>query len=84
MHHCESLFFIALRIGTSQRRAFLQITGKGDKAFCAGMDLVNWNKTKNEEKEPTMPETGFGGLSNRAFARKPVIAAVNGYALGIL
>ncbi|KAI7886723.1 enoyl-CoA hydratase [Lichtheimia hyalospora FSU 10163] len=63
------------------------ITGAGGKAFCAGMDLVNWNKERksgadDSSTESHMPPTGFGGLSNRALARKPVIAAVNGYALG--
>lgn len=29
-----------------------------------------------------MPASGFGGLSKRNQARKPVIAAVNGFALG--
>lgn len=51
------------------------------------MDLVNWNKERKsgsdgQGTESHMPPTGFGGLSNRALARKPVIAAVNGYALG--
>ena len=51
------------------------------------MDLVNWNKDKSsgvntQGSGETMPPTGFGGLSNRGLARKPVIAAVDGYALG--
>lgn len=51
------------------------------------MDLVNWNKDRsdgvnNQGSGETMPPTGFGGLSNRGLARKPVIAAVDGYALG--
>lgn len=52
------------------------------------MDLVNWNSRRSDKgadedaDTKNMPPTGFGGLSNRPFARKPVIAAVNGYALG--
>lgn len=51
------------------------------------MDLVNWNKSRKDGTDDNgteghMPPTGFGGLSNRGKARKPVIAAVNGFALG--
>jgi len=59
------------------------ITGAGDKAFCAGADL----------KEAALGEqvhagvrarqhSGFGGLTEREGLAKPVIAAMNGVALG--
>lgn len=81
-------FVVFLRDNTEKGNDW-QITGAGGKAFCAGMDLVNWNKERKsgadgQGTESHMPPTGFGGLSNRALARKPVIAAVNGYALGKL
>jgi enoyl-CoA hydratase/carnithine racemase len=54
------------------------VTGAGDKAFCAGADLI----TKPVREGPPVPETGFAGLVSRFDRRKPVIAAVNGMAMG--
>ncbi|TCT04996.1 enoyl-CoA hydratase-related protein [Aquabacter spiritensis] len=54
------------------------ITGAGDRAFCAGNDL----KYQAAGNDTTMPPTGFGGLTARFDLMKPVIAAVNGIALG--
>jgi enoyl-CoA hydratase/carnithine racemase len=50
------------------------ITGAGEKAFCAGHDLA-------DDPDEDMPDTGWAGMSERTMT-KPVIAAVNGYALG--
>ncbi|KAI8373603.1 ClpP/crotonase-like domain-containing protein [Choanephora cucurbitarum] len=60
------------------------LTGAGGKAFCSGMDLVSAHNAHSSEQSDVkgMPPTGFGGLSNRRMSRKPVIAAVNGFALG--
>jgi enoyl-CoA hydratase/carnithine racemase len=54
------------------------VTGAGDKAFCAGADLV----TAQPRDRPPVPKTGFAGLVSRFNRRKPVIAAVNGMAMG--
>jgi len=54
------------------------ITGEGDKAFCAGADLV----TATANDRPPVPESGFAGLVSRFRRRKPIIAAVNGMAMG--
>ncbi|EPS28019.1 hypothetical protein PDE_02964 [Penicillium oxalicum 114-2] len=59
------------------------ITGKGSKAFCAGADLLEQRDiSRGDETRPDkVAEGGFAGLSQRR-GKKPVIAAVNGLALG--
>jgi enoyl-CoA hydratase len=52
------------------------LTGAG-QTFSAGMDLKAFAKGES----PTVPGRGLGGLT-RAWVRKPLIAAVEGWALG--
>lgn len=53
------------------------LTGAG-KAFCAGHDL----KQQASGGGMATPESGFGGLTARFNNTKPIIAAVNGAAMG--
>lgn len=53
------------------------LTGAGDKAFSTGLDL-KWTASMGR---PDMPASGFGGITRRHDLTKPVIAAVNGFAL---
>jgi enoyl-CoA hydratase/carnithine racemase len=59
------------------------LTGKGRKAFSAGADLIEQrNRTRSPaDGRQRLPPGGFLGISRRN-GKKPVIAAVNGYALG--
>jgi enoyl-CoA hydratase/carnithine racemase len=62
------------------------VTGAGKKSFCAGQDLIQLGKIRSGELQTSPglmrhPLSGFGGLSRR-MGKKPVIAAVNGFALG--
>lgn len=70
------------------------ITGRGTRSFCAGADLIEQNekqkvrklkldagKDASEPSESLLSASGFAGLSQRR-GKKPVIAAVNGFALG--
>ncbi len=55
------------------------ITGAGERAFSAGNDL-KYQATAGAKLE--IPRTGFAGLTARYDNSKPLIAAVNGLALG--
>jgi crotonobetainyl-CoA hydratase len=55
------------------------VTGAGDRAFCAGSDL---KATAASGKHGTYPRSGYAGLIERFDCNKPIIAAVNGVALG--
>jgi len=60
------------------------ITGAGDRAFSAGNDL-KWQAQhggKAVSKETAKVKGGFGGITFRYDCFKPIIAAVNGFALG--
>jgi enoyl-CoA hydratase len=54
------------------------LTGTGERAFCAGMDLKAF--ASGQMGDILGAKGGFGGLSHREFP-KPLIAAVNGAAL---
>lgn len=55
------------------------LTGAGDKAFSAGNDLKA--TAAGGTTKPVTP-TGFAGLTARFDLEKPIIAAVNGFAMG--
>jgi enoyl-CoA hydratase/carnithine racemase len=54
------------------------VTGAGERAFCSGNDL----KATAAGGDVSTPGSGFAGLCSRFDREKPVIAAVNGAAMG--
>lgn len=78
MHDGLERAFDAYASDTTQRVCV--VTGMGDRAFCAGTDLKA-ALAKGELSE-TYPPHGYAGLAQRFDLDKPVIAAVNGLALG--
>lgn len=58
------------------------VTGAGDKSFCAGADLVALSRGESlSPDDPAKAAWGFAGLVSHPIST-PVIAAVNGHALG--
>ncbi|VTU28075.1 enoyl-CoA hydratase-related protein [Variovorax sp. PBL-E5] len=57
------------------------LSGEGERAFCAGADLKN-PSVKGVEYWAAAREGGFGGIALRETLDVPVIARVNGLALG--
>lgn len=64
------------------------ITGAGDKAFCAGADLKalhtlgpGLNASRHQKRRFITHGTGYMGYTRQVDIYKPIIAAINGYAL---
>ena len=57
------------------------LTGEGDRAFCVGSDMKNAT-VSGLDYWATSTTGGFGGIALRETLDIPVIARVNGYALG--
>ena len=58
------------------------LTGVGERAFCAGADMRAGGERTGLDYWAHAHPSGFGGLSLRTTLDIPVIARVNGYALG--
>jgi len=58
------------------------LTGAGERSFCAGADLKNTSNLKGVEYWAAARPGGFGGIALRETLDVPVIARVNGFALG--
>lgn len=60
------------------------LTGSGDRAFCAGVDLKEVHASDGQDRPPSLPMTGPGRNVFEAVLEcsKPVVVALNGVAAG--
>ncbi|WP_018431171.1 enoyl-CoA hydratase-related protein [Hoeflea sp. 108] len=58
------------------------LTGSGERAFSAGADMKSGSEKRGLDYWASMLGGGFGGISTRTTLNVPVIARVNGLALG--
>lgn len=78
MHAALEAAFNAYAADPEQRVCI--VTGAGERAFCAGSDLKAAQADGYSEKD--YPAHGYAGIVERFDLDKPVVAAVNGLALG--
>ena len=62
------------------------ITGAGENAFCAGADLKTYTidyatRPATEFRQRYTDGPGFGGITRGLDIDKPIVAAINGYAI---
>jgi enoyl-CoA hydratase/carnithine racemase len=74
--------FDGIEVGGDVRAAV--ITGEGEKAFCAGVDLTDMPLSPDQDLADYSEGLGLfqGAVRSIRTADVPVVAAVNGYALG--
>jgi enoyl-CoA hydratase/carnithine racemase len=72
---------IWLRIEADRDVRCVVLTGAGDRAFSAGADMKSGGKS-GLDYWANRPASGFGGIALRQTLDVPVIARVNGHALG--
>jgi crotonobetainyl-CoA hydratase len=78
----DALETIWRQIETDPAIRAVVLTGAGERAFCAGADMSAAGDRTGIEYWAHAHPTGFGGLSLRTTLDVPVIARVNGHALG--
>ena len=74
------------RFAADEEARVAVVTGAGDKAFCAGADLKTYTidyatRPAAEFRRRYTEGTGFGGIPRGLDIDKPILAAINGYAI---
>lgn len=78
----DRLAQVAARLDGDRTLRCVIVTGAGDKAFCAGADIRAWSDLKPLDMWRTWIRRGHQVFDQWARLRLPVIAAINGLALG--
>ena len=78
----EALYGLWDRVQNDDDVRVLIITGAGDKAFCTGSDLRKTDPPKESYAELLVGRNNPGNMLHKFGTDKPVICAVNGYAVG--
>lgn len=78
----EELSRIAARLDADKRLRCAILTGAGEKAFCVGADVRAWSALEPLDMWRTWVKRGHQVFDQWARLRLPVIAAINGHALG--
>jgi E-phenylitaconyl-CoA hydratase len=78
----EELYALWDRVTQDDEIRVLIITGAGEKAFCTGSDLKKTMPPKESYAELLVGRNNPGNMLHKFGSDKPIICAVNGYAVG--
>lgn len=78
----EALYKLWDRVQDDDEIRVLIVTGAGEKAFCTGSDLKKTMPPKESYAELLVGRNNPGNMLHKFGTDKPVICAVNGYAVG--
>ena len=82
----NELSLVWLDLGKDDDVRVAVITGAGENAFCAGADLKTYTidyatRPATEFRQRYTDGPGFGGITRGLDIDKPIVAAINGYAI---
>jgi enoyl-CoA hydratase/carnithine racemase len=82
MEMVDALAAIATRLDTDRAVRCVILTGAGTRAFCVGADITAWSALEPMDMWRVWTKRGHQVFDQWARLRQPVIAAINGHALG--
>ena len=82
MEMIDALSAIAAQLDADRAVRCVILTGAGERAFCVGADISAWSALEPLDMWRTWTRRGHQVFDQWARLRQPVIAAINGHALG--